>query len=150
VRRSVGWCAQEDALFEYLTVREHIVLFDDLLGTYDTVSSDAATPTTAAFDSNSMEDNEIHNQGSGSQSGIEKESEESVRKEETYLSKKLNKFLSYFMALGCDSNIKNAQTLVLTRLGMVEHADKMACELSGNSSIVCFTFLFFRIYNLST
>lgn len=132
VRRSVGWCAQEDALFEYLTVREHIELFDDLLGTYDTVSGDAVTPTTAASGSNSMKDNEIHNRGSGSESGIEKESEESLPKEETYLSKKLNQFLSYFIALGCDSNIKNAQTLVLTRLGMVEHADKMACELSGN------------------
>jgi ABC-type cobalamin/Fe3+-siderophores transport system ATPase subunit len=132
VRRSVGWCAQEDALFEYLTVREHIELFDNLLGTYDIVSGDVVTPTTAASDSNSMKDNGIHNQGSGSESGIEKESEESVQKEETYLSKKLDQFLSYFIALGCDSNTKNAQTLVLTRLGMVEHADKMACELSGN------------------
>jgi ABC-type oligopeptide transport system ATPase subunit len=132
VRRSVGWCAQEDALFEYLTVREHIELFDVLLGTYDTVSGDAVSPTTAACDSNSSKDNEMHNQGSGSESGVEKESEESVPKEETYLSKKLNQLLSYSVALGSDSNTKNAQTLVLTRLGMVEHADKMACELSGN------------------
>lgn len=134
VRRSIGWCAQEDALFEYLTVREHIELFDDLLGTYDTVLGDAVTPTTAPSYSNSSQDNEMHNRGSGSESGVEKESEESAPKEETYLSKKLNQFLSYFIALGCDSNIKNAQTLVLTRLGMVEHADKMACELSGNSA----------------
>lgn len=143
VRRSVGWCAQEDALFEYLTVREHIELFDDLLGTYDTVLGDAVTPTTAPSDSNSSKDNEMHNQGSGSESGVEKESEESVRKEETYLSKKLNQFLSYFIALGCDSNIKNAQTLVLTRLGMVEHCDKMACELSGNMDDSPFLIIFF-------
>ena len=146
VRRSVGWCAQEDALFEYLTVREHIELFDDLLGTHETVLGDAVTTPTAPSDSNSSKENEIHNQGSGSESGVEKESEESLPKEETYLSKKLNQFLSCFIALGCDSNIENAQTLVLTRLGMVEHADKMACELSGNRAHSHFFLLFIIMF----
>ena len=31
-KRAVGWCPQEDAIFEFLTVREHLELFEALLG----------------------------------------------------------------------------------------------------------------------
>ena len=133
----MGWCAQEDALFEFLTVREHIELFDDLLGIYDTVLSDTLSNTAASIDIVSIEENEKCNQRMkekcerGDESGVEKESEESYVKEEAFFSKRLNRLVSYFTGFRCDTSVDKAQTLVLTRLGMVEHSNKMACELSG-------------------
>lgn len=140
-RRCVGWCAQEDALFEFLTVREHIELFDNLMGVYETVTHDTSHNTTASIDTISIKENEIYNSGikekydNDSENDADIGTEESYGKEETYFSKKLNQlvlYLSYFLSFRPNAIIEKAQTLVLTRLGMVEHADKMACELSGN------------------
>ena len=36
-QRMIGWCPQNDALFEYLTVEEHILLFLDLLTTKELI-----------------------------------------------------------------------------------------------------------------
>ena len=150
-RRCVGWCAQEDALFEFLTVREHIELFDNLMGIYDTVTDDTSHDTTASIDTISIKENEIYNSGIKEKYGNDCEndadigSEESYAKEETYFSKKLNQlvsYLSYFIRFRPDIIIEKAQTLVLTRLGMVEHADKMACQLSGNRTVFQNTLFF--------
>lgn len=155
-RRCVGWCAQEDALFEFLTVREHIELFDNLMGVYETVTNDTLNDTTASIDTISIKENEIFNSGingkydNDSENDADIGSEESYAKEETYFSKKLNQlvsYLSYFIRFRPNTIIEKAQTLVLTRLGMVEHADKMACELSGNRiDFQCKLVLFLNLY----
>jgi hypothetical protein len=108
VRRCVGWCSQEDALFEYLSVREHIELFESLLGDSEAINCGSAD-TAASLDDMS----------------------EAVPVQELFLQKKFKRFLSFFTAVEQEDVRRSAQLRRLSRLRMVEHAEKMAMELSG-------------------
>lgn len=107
-RRCVGWCSQEDALFEYLNVREHIELFESLLGDSEAINS--SIPDTAA----SLDDLSIAEPDLG-----------------PFLLRKCKRILSFLMVDGQKDIRKSAQLLHLSRLGMAEHSEKMAMELSG-------------------
>ena len=47
-RRTVGWCSQHDALYEYLTIREHMDLFCALLGLAEVSHSNLTSPARPA------------------------------------------------------------------------------------------------------
>ena len=113
-RRCVGWCSQEDALFEYLSVREHIELFDSLLGNSEGVS-DSVNYTGASFDDISVAEVDP---------GLS-------------LQSKLKWLLSFLVTVEKRDIRKLAQSLHLSRLGMAEHSEKMAMELSGKSEDSC-------------
>ena len=135
VQRCVGWCSQEDALFDYLTVREHIELFDDLLGgpiygdgcaspaeTYNasTSTSVAATGATAG-NVETQGNSEFENKKSGICS---------------YISRIGKRVLAFFMESDSRKSLRSSQEDLLHRLGMTEHSEKYALELSG-SFVMC-------------
>lgn len=43
-QRVVGWCAQTDSLFDFLTVREHLELYARLLGNMRDTGDDSSNP----------------------------------------------------------------------------------------------------------
>ena len=135
VQRCVGWCSQEDALFDYLTVREHIELFDDLLGgpiygdgcaspaeTYNASTSTSAAATGATAGNVETQGNsEFENKKSGICS---------------YISRIGKRVLAFFMESDSRKSLRSSQEDLLHRLGMTEHAEKYALELSG-SFVMC-------------
>lgn len=118
LRRCVGWCSQEDALFDYLTVQEHVELFDDLLGGINEMGTslyadDIQTDSTAEGEG-----------GTGEKSSREVDSLTTLQKIWKWI-------LNLFLESRSRSTIRSAQAVLIARLGMEEHAGKFALELSG-------------------
>jgi ABC-type Na+ transport system ATPase subunit NatA len=112
VRRCVGWCSQEDAVFDYLTVREHMELFEALLGQADS-GANAATvdPTVGASAVTAGAATTAHTSAANT------------------LSPTADAHL-LLPSLSADAAARGVDE-ALRRLGMTEHAHKMACALSG-------------------
>jgi ABC-type cobalamin/Fe3+-siderophores transport system ATPase subunit len=145
LRRCVGWCPQEDALFDYLTVSEHIELFDALLGgsTYMDIGSGEED------DKEHREDKDKGDRDQGSSREgfnhdvsrrmdlIDLNNQDIDEPNEAIAENRkwsLNSVLSYlrsFFSPSKPSNYDESSTLVLSRLGMLEHADKYVLALSG-------------------
>ena len=135
VQRCVGWCSQEDALFDYLTVREHIELFDDLLGglvyevgssgvTESSSSASIPAPVTASTSAPSAETANGHlNNKTNAEHGSHRDS---------YCTFISNKLISFLRESDSRKNLRSSQEELLTRLGMTEHSEKYALELSGS------------------
>ena len=171
VRRCVGWCSQEDALFEYLTVREHIELFDSLLGEQADLNSKANSATQSVKTDKSTDKNDtcltglnetgdipfnITNNTENNNQNLTQiiESTESIENKRNrqeyychkyYPKKFLNFITSYFLESDSSSGRRLTQDLLISRLGMEDHSEKYALELSGTVQVFflfdCFFFL---------
>ena len=118
-RRCVGWCAQEDALFDYLSVREHVELFDSLLGGSCGVGVGIATAP-SSYSSQPFDVPITDNNDSTQPDFIS-----------TQIIRKLMGYFSIFSKSESEKSPGSATLLFLSRLGLSEHSEKMAMELSG-------------------
>ena len=124
VRRCIGWCSQEDAVFDYLTVREHMELFQALLG-------HATTPATATTTSSAS--------GSATRSATRSATATATTITTATTTTTASTAATSTAAatvetrpdcLAADAAAPSVEES-LRRLGMAEHAHKMACALSG-------------------
>lgn len=148
LRRCVGWCPQEDALFDYMTVSEHIELFDALLGgsTYTDIGRG---------EEDDKEHREDIDKGDGDHGGSREgfnhdvsrrmdlidinnnqdidEPNDSIAENRQWSLNSVLSSLRSFFSPSKPSKYDESSTLVLSRLGMLEHADKYVLALSGTT-----------------
>jgi hypothetical protein len=152
LRRCVGWCPQEDALFEYLTVLEHIELFDALLGGSTNTDVDISGGREEGKHGEEDKYGEDENEGSGDHRDTREgfnhdvsrrmdklfdvnnqdiERDETRAKNEKWSLNSISSSLRCFLSISKQSKYDESSAIVLSRLGMLEHADKYVLALSG-------------------
>ena len=134
VQRCVGWCSQEDALFDYLTVREHIELFDNLLG--GPIYESGCAPPPDTLNASTSISASASTAATGARAGtVEAEDNLGIENKTdicSFSSRICRRIINFFMESDLRKNLRSSQEDLLCRLGMTEHSEKYALELSGS------------------